>query len=97
MGNSNNEKLLERYLLVAVIGSSVSALIMFVCSAWAYFHKHDFVIEKTSVPIDMYNSLVDLMLVLAIQVTFWVGIVFFCIGYVVWKAYWKHKQIRVTH
>jgi hypothetical protein len=91
MSNSRTEKPPERDLIGAMILSAAAALLMFVSSAWAYFHRGDLVIKKDSVPIATYNSVLDLTLFLATHMTLYLGVAFFCICYLIWKAYRKYQ------
>ena len=77
-----------------MIGCTVFALMMFVASAWAYTHRTGFVIKGDTVPIHMYESLLTLRLFLGIQLTFWIGISYFCIGFTLWKAYRKYRLLK---
>lgn len=92
MENSRKETSIGKELIPAMILCVVSSLTMFASSAWAYFHKSDLLIEKDSVPIATYNGVLDLMLFLATHMTLYLGVAFFCIGYLILKAYRKHKR-----
>jgi amino acid permease len=94
MNNSRKEKPPERDLIAPMILSAVAALMMFGSSAWAYFHRGDLVIKKVSVPIATYNSLLDLTLEMAIHMTLYLGVAFFCICYFIWKAYRKYQMAK---
>ena len=94
MSNSRKEKPPERDLVGAMVLSGAAALMMFGSSVWAYFHRSDLVIKKDSVPIATYNSLLDLTLFLATHMTLYLGVAFFCICYLIWKAYRKYKLAK---
>jgi hypothetical protein len=67
---------------------------MFGSSAWSYWHRNDLVIKKPSVPISTYNGVLDLALFLTIQMALYLGVAFFIIGYMVWKAYRKYGAAK---
>ena len=84
----------ERDLVMAMTLSSFCALVMFVSSAWAYFHRFDLVVKKESVSISTYNSVLDLTLFLSTHMTLYLGIAFFCISYMILKAYRKYRAAK---
>ena len=92
MDNSHKAKPLGKDLVAAMILCVVLSLMMFGSSAWAYLHRNDLVIKKDSVPIATYNSVLDLTLFLATHMTLYLGVAFFCIGYLILKAYRKYKR-----
>jgi hypothetical protein len=93
MNDSPKEKPLGRDLVAAMILCAVLTLMMFGSSAWAYLHRSDLVIKKDSVPIATYNSVLDLALFLTTHMTLYLGVAFFCIGYLILKAYRKYKRV----
>jgi len=92
MSHSQKEKP-HRSLLAAMILCAVLSLMMFGAAAWAYWHRDDLVIKKDSVPISTYNSVLDLTLFLTTHMTLYLGVAFFCIGYLILKAYRKYKRV----
>lgn len=87
----NKEKPPQKDLARAMIGCWVFAVLMFGACVWSFLHRSDLVIKKETVPIDIYNSLLDLMLFLAIQMPLYLGLAFLYFGYAIWKAYRKLK------
>ena len=63
-------------------------------SAWTFFHKDQFAINKETVPISAYNSVVDLALFLMIQMGSYIAVAFLGFRFVVWNAY---RKICVPH
>jgi hypothetical protein len=93
MNNPQKQKPPEKDLALAMIGCWIFALMMFGSCAWAFLHRTDLVIKKDTVPISTYNSVLDLVLVLTIQMPFYLGLAFFSFGYIIWKA---HRKLRLA-
>lgn len=94
MSSSPKERPPQKDLAAALFLSLIATVIMFGCSAWAYVHREDLVIKRDSVPIATYNSVLDLALFMATNMTLWLGVTFFVISYIVFKAYRKCKRQR---
>jgi hypothetical protein len=93
MNASRKEKSPERDLVVAIIACLFFGLFAFSFSVWVYFHRHDFDVlhGRASVSTSTFNSVLDLMLFLALYVVPSFGLGFLGICYMVWKAYRKCK------
>ena len=89
MNNPGIEKPPEKDLAPAMVGCWIFALMLFGSCAWAFLHKTDLVVNKDTIAIDRYNSVLDLMLFFAIQMPLYLGLAFFAFGYVIWKAHRK--------
>jgi hypothetical protein len=79
----------EKDLVWAALGCWFCALAMVALSAWAFLYKTQFAINKEMVPISAYNAVVKWALFLMTDMSLYLGVAFFCFGYVVWNAYRK--------
>ena len=92
MNNSRKEKPAEKELVYPMIFCGFMTLALFVVSGWAFIHRGDLVIKKETVPVAIYNSLLDLVNTLTTQIPLYLGVAFFWITYAMFRAYQKCKR-----
>ena len=81
----------EKELVWAVMACWCCALPLFALSAWAFVNKSGFVINRETVPIETYNTVLKWALFTTIELPLILGVAFLGSGYMVWNAYRKIK------